>query len=203
MVAVKICGLSRLVDIYVVNQLNPEYIGFVFARSRREISESMALQLKKHLNASIRTVGVFVNEDINRIVRLCQSNVIDLIQLHGDEDGAYIDSLKNMVPNKIIKAIQVRGLKDIQRAISYQCEYLLLDSYSKGEYGGSGKVFDWSLIEGIDRSFFLAGGLHIDNVQEAIRRCSPYGVDVSSGVETEGYKDPNKVREFIIGARYG
>lgn len=197
MTKIKICGITRLEDIYVVNQLGPDYIGFIFARSRRKISESKAEQLKKHLDRSIRTVGVFVNEDIHRIVSLCLSQTIDLIQLHGDENAEYIDRLKSLIPNKIIKAVQVRGRKDIEMALNLSCEYLLFDSYSPDEYGGSGKVFDWDLIEEIDKPFFLAGGLNAENIEEAIRSCNPYGVDVSSGVEIDGKKDPVKIRKFI------
>lgn len=202
MTSIKICGLSRLADIHIVNQLSPEYIGFVFARSSREISATRACQLREQLYGPIKAVGVFVNEDIQRIVRLCKSQTIDLVQLHGNEDNDYIDRLKSMIPNKIIKAIQVRDTEDIEMALKFRCEYLLFDSYSPKEYGGSGKVFDWSLIGGIEKPFFLAGGLNADNVEEAIRTCKPYGVDVSSGVEAGGKKDPEKIREFISCTRY-
>lgn len=201
MTAIKICGLRSLSDIEVANQLGPDYIGFVFAKSRREISDDLAIRLRENTSPAIKTVGVFVNEDIDRIVNLCQSNTIDLVQLHGDEDGDYIKKLRSMIPNRIIKAIRVRNKHDIEKARNFQCDYLLFDTYSPKDYGGSGKTFDWTLIDGISKPFFLAGGLNSCNVEEAITKCKPYGVDVSSGVETDGYKDKEKIREFIMKVR--
>jgi phosphoribosylanthranilate isomerase len=195
--AIKICGLSREEDIDIVNQLLPEYIGFIFTKSRREIREEVAKQLKKRLHPSIKTVGVFVNEDMERIVRICQAQVCDLVQLHGNEDHNYIHQLRNQIPQKIIKAIRVKDKRDIQNSLDMDCDYLLYDSHSHYANGGSGTSFDWSLVEGVRKPFFLAGGIHKDNVLEAIRRCNPYGIDVSSGVETDGYKNPEKIREFI------
>lgn len=201
MTAVKICGLSRVSDIEIVNNLSPDYIGFVFAKSRREVSDDLAIYLRARLSPSIKTVGVFVNEDIYRIVNLCQHHIIDLVQLHGDEDFNYINKLRSMIPNKIIKAIRVRNKQDVDNSLDIPCDYLLFDTYSLQEYGGSGKAFDWSLIDGIIRPYFLAGGLNCSNIEEAMDKCKPFGVDVSSGVETEGFKDPEKIRKFIMKVR--
>jgi phosphoribosylanthranilate isomerase len=197
MTVIKICGIRRYEDIDILNQLRPDYAGFVFAKSPKEISDDLALSLRERILPSIKTVGVFVNEDLKRIVKLCQSQTIDMVQLHGDEDENYIKTLRTLLPNQIIKAIRVKSKETIKEAIDYKSDYLLLDSHSDNKYGGSGRVFDWSLIDKLEQPFFLAGGLDCDNVLEAIRSCKPYGVDVSSGVETDGYKDPDKIREFI------
>jgi len=197
MAKIKICGLMREQDIDAVNTSLPDYIGFVFAGSKRRIDEGKAKVLKDCLNPSIKTVGVFVNEDIKNIIKLCNIDVIDLIQLHGDENEDYIRKLKDCVPNKIIKAIRVRDQEDIKKAMEFSCDYLLLDTYQIGEYGGTGKAFDWSVIPEISKPYFLAGGINSSNIEQAIKQCNPYCIDVSSGVETNGYKDPEKIKEII------
>lgn len=201
MTKIKICGLMRDNDIQAVNAALPDYIGFVFAKSRRQIDEKRAAAMKACLNPSIKAVGVFVNESMKRITKLCDSQVIDLIQLHGDETEDYIKDLKYFVSNKIIKAVRVRSTEDIERAMLLPCDYLLLDAYYEGKYGGIGKAFDWSLIPIISKPFFLAGGIHSDNIARAIEKHNPYGIDVSSGVETDGYKDPEKIMEIVARAR--
>ncbi len=197
MTAIKICGLSRTSDIEAANRLHPDYIGFVFADSHRQISEEQAQKLREKLDPTIQTVGVFVNEDIQRIVELCQQSLIDLVQLHGDEDGDYIRQLKDRIPNKIIKAVRVRDRKDVEASHDYDCDYILFDSFRYQTYGGSGTSFDWSLLSNVEKPFFLAGGLHYDNISKAIQQCNPYCVDVSSGVESGGVKDPEKMMEFM------
>jgi len=197
MAKIKICGLMREQDIDAVNTNLPDYIGFVFARSRRQIDVKKAKALKDCLNPSIKTVGVFVNEEINNIIKLCNTKVIDLIQLHGDENEDYIRKLKDYVPNKIIKAVRVRDQEDIKKAMKFSCDYLLLDTYQRGEYGGTGKAFDWSVIPEISKPYFLAGGINSGNIEQAVKQCNPYCIDVSSGVETNGYKDPEKIKEIV------
>jgi len=197
MAKIKICGLMREQDIDAVNTNLPDYIGFVFARSRRQIDVKKAKALKDCLNPSIKTVGVFVNEEINNIIKLCNTKVIDLIQLHGDENEDYIRKLKDYVPNKIIKAVRVRDQEDIKKAMKFSCDYLLLDTYQRGEYGGTGKTFDWSVIPEISKPYFLAGGINSGNIEQAVKQCNPYCIDVSSGVETNGYKDPEKIKEIV------
>lgn len=203
MAKIKICGLTRMQDIEAVNKALPDYVGFVFAESRRQISANAAKALKSRLNPSIEAVGVFVNEDPANIVKLCESHVIDLIQLHGDEDEDYINDLKKYVPNKIIKAVRVKSSQDIERARGIHCDYLLFDAWHEKKYGGLGRSFDWSLITGIDRPYFLAGGINPANVLEAVKSCSPYCIDVSSGVETDGLKDPDKIMEIVTMVRKG
>ncbi len=201
MAKIKICGLTRRQDIDAVNTALPDYIGFVFAKSRRQVDEMQAKALKAALNPSIKAVGVFVNEEIGKIIRLCNSQVIDLIQLHGDENEDYIKKLKNCVPNKIIKAVRVKNREDIKKAMAFSSDYLLFDAYHESMYGGLGRTFDWSLISGVNRPFFLAGGINSDNIMRAITQCSPYCIDVSSGVETNGYKDPKKIMDIVAKAK--
>ncbi len=201
MAKIKICGLTRMQDIEAVNEALPDFVGFVFAGSRRRIDENKARELKVCLNPLIKAVGVFVNEKIETIVRLCNSRVIDLIQLHGDEDETYIQRLRSHVSNEIIKAVRVREPEDVLRAMDLSCDYLLLDAYHRDQYGGTGMVFDWSVIPDIDKPYFLAGGINSGNIRRAIEQCRPYCVDVSSGVETGGYKDRAKIMEIVAETR--
>jgi len=201
MTKVKICGLSRPIDIDMVNTVLPDYIGFVFAKSRRQVTEVMAKELKERLLPQIQAVGVFVNEELEKIMHLCKDGIIDLIQLHGDEDENYIRELRKGVKNPIIKAVRVRNTKDIEEAAKLTCDYLLLDTYKEGLYGGSGEIFDWSVITKIEKPFFLAGGLHTENILQAISQANPYCIDVSSGVETDGIKDRNKIIDIITKVR--
>ncbi len=198
---IKICGLSRPLDIATVNYILPDYIGFVFAKSSRQVSLDLAKALKDNLDTSIEAVGVFVNEEIEHIVTLCDTHVIDIIQLHGDEDEDYIKKLQAYVPNKIIKAIRVKDSEDIKRANRVTCDYLLFDTYQNNKFGGSGKVFDWSLLSNINKPYFLAGGLDSSNILQAQEQCKPYCIDVSSGVETDGYKDSSKIIDIVTKIR--
>ena len=193
----KICGLTRLDDVEIVNAVLPDYVGFVFAKSRRQVDETMADLMKRRLHPNVQAVGVFVNEEMERIVRLCNRGTIDVIQLHGDEDRDYMDTLKNQVPNEVIKAVRVQTTQQIAEAEKLPCDYLLLDTDTKGQYGGSGVAFDWSLIPVLEKPYFLAGGLNFDNVQCAVSKCRPYCLDVSSGVETNGVKDLEKIQKIV------
>lgn len=197
MTRIKICGLSRACDIDYVNEAMPDYIGFVFAGSRRQVSEALAGELKSRLRPEIQAVGVFVNEEPDKILRLCNHNIIDVVQLHGDEDEKYLSLLKEKLRKPVIRAARVKTSQDVIEAGRMNCEYLLLDAYREDQYGGSGEAFDWSLITGMDRPFFLAGGINAANAVKAVRQVRPYGVDVSSGVETDGLKDRNKIIELI------
>lgn len=201
MIRIKICGLSRLKDIESVNAIVPDYIGFVFAKSRRQVNPDIAKILKGNLDPRIKSVGVFVNESIDHIVNLCSSKIIDIIQLHGDEDPAYIKLLQGYVPNKIIKAIRVKDSEDITKANEFTCDYLLFDTFQDNQFGGSGKSFDWSLLSSINKPYFLAGGIHSGNILIAQKQCNPYCIDVSSGVETDGYKDADKIKDIVAKIR--
>ena len=199
MAKIKICGICRPEDIKAINQVLPDYIGFVFAESKRKISLDDAVNLKKLLNPAVKTVGVFVNENINRLIELCDFKVIDIVQLHGDENESYILELKNKIRNPIIKAVRVRSQQDIKAAEDLPCDYLLLDSYKDNAYGGTGKTFDWSLIPKKSerkKPIFLAGGINRDNLSDALS-AEPYCIDVSSGVETDGKKDPEKIKDTV------
>ena len=195
---VKICGLSRGCDIEYVNRLTPDYIGYVFwQRSRRYVTREQAGALTRRLDEAITPVGVFVDEEPELVSRLANEGTIKVIQLHGHEDEAYLKELRNMTDAPIIKAFKIRGDEDIEKANTFPSDYILLDNGY-----GTGQTFDWSFVRGIKRPFFLAGGVNADNVAEAIDKLHPYAVDISSGVETDGYKDFDKMRHFINKVRY-
>lgn len=197
MTRIKICGLIRKEDIESVNRWLPDYIGFVFCESRRQVTPKQAGLLKAGLDDRIKAAGVFVNEPLNSIIQLCQNGIIDVVQLHGDESEAYIRELKEQIDCPVVKAVRVRSSEQIRQAENLSCDLLLLDTYQKGQYGGSGKTFDYALIPNLQKSFFLAGGLDNSNIAQAISACHPYGVDISSGVETDGLKDDVKIRQII------
>lgn len=195
MTKVKICGLMTVEDVLKVNRCAPEYAGFVFApKSKRRVTGEAAAKMKAALAFGIQAAGVFVNEEIHLIAALVRDNVIDLVQLHGDEDDDYMRALKKHINCPIIKSVAVAN--KTPETLSHQADYILFDTASK-ERGGTGKSFDWLLIAETKEPFFLAGGLREENVAEAIKAVSPYCVDISSGVETGGIKDENKMRRFI------
>lgn len=199
MTKVKLCGLSRPCDIEYANELSPNYIGFVFAEfSKRYVSVNTAEMLCKKLNKEIVPVGVFVNESIDFIVNIIERKIIRAVQLHGNEDGNYIRRLQSVTDCMIIKAFTVKNEEDIMEANSSPADLVLLDTGC-----GTGKTFDWSLLKKATRPYFLAGGLTMDNVSEAISEFAPYGVDASSSIETNGYKDKQKMAAFIKAARQG
>jgi phosphoribosylanthranilate isomerase len=194
MTKIKICGLSRPEDIETVNRLLPDFIGFVFAPSRRNVDVKTASQLRKNLDSRIEAVGVFVNENIGTIKNIYQDNIIDIVQLHGDEDDEYIRQLKEHCNCPVIKAV---GIGDMLPTLPAAPDYLLFDTRSE-QRGGIGRTFDWNLLnEHKGLSYFLAGGLSLENVADAIHLLDPFCVDVSSGVETGGIKDAKKMEQFI------
>lgn len=199
MTKVKICGLSRIEDIQYCNELTPDFIGFIldFPKSKRNITFDKAKELKSILNKDIKSVGVFVNANIDTITKYCTENIIDIIQLHGNEDVKYINELKSRINKPITKAIRVQSAEEIVQADKLPCDYLLLDTYVSNMVGGSGLTFDWSIIPQISKPFFLAGGLNANNVSKAIEMCNPFAVDVSSSVEDGDFKSYNKIKEFI------
>lgn len=197
MTRIKLCGLSRPCDIEAANALLPEYIGFVFAeKSRRRVTPEQAAELKKLLHPGIKAVGVFVNERPEAVARLLNADIIDLAQLHGDEDEEYIRTLRALSPKPIIRAFRIGGAEDLLCAAGSNADYVLLDSGA-----GTGTAFDWNLIQNIDRPYFLAGGLDPKNVGKAVKTLHPYAVDVSSGIETGGLKDREKMAEFTAAVR--
>jgi len=192
---IKICGIRQNKDINIINKYKPDYIGFVFAKSKRKITHQKAKELKEKLNPNIKSVGVFVNAPIEEILQLYNNQTIDMAQLQGNENEEYKKNLKEKTNNKlkIINAIEMQKTTDLTKYEKTKADYLLLDSGK-----GSGKTFDWQLInKNIEKDFFLAGGLNANNIQEAINEFHPYAVDLSSALETNDYKDENKIKEIM------
>ena len=196
-------------DIEYANRVKPDFVGFIFANTRRKISAAQAKQFREALDAEIPAVGVFVNEDISVITSLVQNGCIVLIQLHGEEDADYIRRLREVCDVPVIKAVKVQTVEQIRQAAALPVDYLLLDTYRKGVLGGTGEAFDWELLreakaaagdtaegELFGKPYFLAGGLHAGNLREAAALGS-YGLDVSSGIETDGSKDFTKMVEVM------
>ena len=197
MTRIKLCGLSRLCDVDAVNDLRPEYVGFVFwEKSRRYVAPELAASLRKNLAAGIQAVGVFVDECPERIAALTGLGVIDVVQLHGSEDNAYISCLRTLTNTPIIQAFRVSSPQDLAEARESTADFVMLDSGK-----GTGSLFDWSIVHGFARPFFLAGGLTPENVAAAIHEINPFAVDVSSGIETQGVKDRAKMTAFVESVR--
>lgn len=202
MTKIKICGLMRDCDVDSVNEAHPDYVGFVFAHTRREITAEDARRFRRNLAAGIQAVGVFVDEEREKLAWLLQEGIIDIAQLHGQEDAAYAEWLKVRTGCEIIKALHPEKMlhqsgTDCEDYVKAGVDYFLFDSGSRTQAGGTGKTFDWSLIPEGEHPFFLAGGLHTGNVEEAIRTAAPYAVDISSGTETNGEKDRDKILEIV------
>ena len=197
MTKIKLCGLTRPCDIAYANALLPEYIGFVFApASKRCLSAQTAKQLRKELRSEIIPVGVFVDETPNAVIDLLKKGIIKAVQLHGKEDDDYIRSLRAASDCTIIKAFRIKTKEDIEAANRSPADFVLLDSG-----GGTGSAFDWSLIRHIRRDYFLAGGLTPENVAAAVSEFAPFAVDASSSLETDGFKDQNKMTAFVSAVR--
>lgn len=193
---IKICGLRRECDIDYVNEALPDYAGFVFAKSKRQVSHEQAAALRKRLHSSIVPVGVFVNAPISDIAALYEQNVIHIAQLHGQEDSTYVDELHTRTDCPIIKAFKIDSTFDVSVLSTFHVDYFLFDNGA----GGTGKTFDWSLMPKTEKPFFLAGGLNINNI-EAAASYAPFALDLSSGVETDGYKDRDKILQIIKAIR--
>ena len=197
MTKIKLCGLSRQCDIEWANELKPDYIGFVFwSKSKRNVSPEKANELKALLSPDIKAVGVFANEPVQNVAKLLNNNIIDIAQLHGSEDEEYISKLRTLTNKPIIKAFLLKSKDDAQKAEKSTADHILLDSGM-----GTGKGFDRSLLKNISRPYFLAGGLYPENVADAIETLSPFAVDVSSGIETDNFKDKNKMAAFVKAVR--
>lgn len=199
MTRIKLCGLSRPCDIEAANALQPEYIGFVFApKSRRYVTPERAADLRRLLAPGIQAVGVFVDEAPETAAQLLDSGVIDMAQLHGEEDEGYIRRLKRLTDRPIIKAFRVENEACMAEAEHSPADLVLLDSGA-----GTGQAFDWRFIQKLHRPYFLAGGLDACNVREAVRLLHPFAVDVSSGIDTDGRKDEKKMAAFVAAVRKG
>ena len=209
---VKMCGISKVETIPAVVEAKPGYMGLVFAPSKRQVTVDQAKILVEELhrgyakkygsdtehdkNDTIKTVGVFVNETVDNLVTIANEANLDAVQLHGDEDEAFIQSLKERTNVEVWKAVQIRSAADAEAWIDSSADMLLFDAYHKDERGGTGEVFDWSSLDAFERPFMLAGGIDSTNVARAIRTVRPYGIDISSGIETNGVKDDEKITAF-------
>lgn len=197
MTKIKFCGLSRPCDIEAANELKPDYIGFVFvSKSKRYVTYKKAMELKSRLSPEMQAVGVFVNAKPQNVAELLKNGIIDMAQLHGDEDEDYIAQLRLLTDKPIIKAFRVKTVNDIKSAAQSTADYILLDSGA-----GTGMVFDWDLVKGLGRPYFLAGGIDARNVADAVSALHPFAVDVSSGIETDGVKDKIKMASFVAAVR--
>ena len=193
---IKICGLKRPEDITYVNEAKPDYCGFIieFPKSSRNVTGALVRELTAKLNPDIIPVGVFVNAAPERVEELLLDGTIHIAQLHGQEDEAYIKKLKSLTDHPVMKAFSIQEKKDLDAAAASSADLILLD-HGKG---GTGETFDWSLLEGwTKRPYFLAGGLNPENIPEAIQRIHPWGIDLSSAVETDGKKDREKILQAV------
>ena len=231
---IKMCGISKVDTIPAIVDAKPDYMGLVFAPSKRQVTVEQAKTLVDELHKQyektygeatapmntdtaqdsqdsqdnqefvqgnsnfekIKTVGVFVNETVENLLKIAEKVNLDVIQLHGDEDESFIQTLKEQSNVEVWKAVQVRSAADAEKWIDSSADMLLFDAYHKDERGGTGEVFDWSSLDAFERPFMLAGGMDSTNVARAIRTVRPYGIDISSGIETEGVKDNEKVKAF-------
>lgn len=200
MYKIKICGITTADILPVINELKPDYVGFIMtAGFSRSVSDDFVRRCGGALDSRIARVGVFVNDDVSRIAALVGSGVIDVVQLHGDEDGSYIRRLKSLVPVTVIKAV---GVSD-GRAAAYpaECDIVLLDSCTATSRGGTGKSIFWRRYDELDKPVILAGGITAENVKAALAAVRPWGVDTSGGVETDGVKDAAKIYKYITNIR--
>ena len=198
MTKIKICGLRRLDDIEIINALCPDYIGFILSPGfKRTVGFDEFVRLIKAVRCKAIKTGVFVNEPVVSILKFAP--YLDAIQLHGNEDSETVYKVKEQTGLEVIKAVRARGKEDIEAAQDLCCDKILIDAYKDGYWGGTGKTADRTVIKSADikKPFFIAGGISSKNAESVISDLSPFGVDVSSSVETEGFKDFNKVKEII------
>ena len=195
----KLCGIRRPEDVAYINEFPPDYIGFVFTKSKRQVTAEQAAALSRSLQPGIQTVGVFVNEPLESLLRITETAHLDALQLHGDEDAAYVKALRRDTALPVWKAVRVTDAESIRRAEQLPVDLLLLDSFSPAAYGGTGTVANWSAIRQANpqKPFFLAGGLTAGNLREALTTVHPAGADLSGGVETGGVKDREKIRTVV------
>lgn len=199
MTKIKICGLRRPEDIAYVNEAKPDFAGFIIdvPKSRRNVPREKVWELTALLSPEILPVGVFVNAPMETILSLVTDGTLKAVQLHGQESQSYLEELKKQVAVPLIRAFSIRSPEDLTGAEKSPADFVLLDNGA----GGTGETFDWSLLSSFDRPFFLAGGLRLENIAEAVSRFHPYALDLSSGVETDGYKDKEKIIAAVAAVR--
>ncbi len=199
---IKFCGIRRLEDVTYMNEYMPDYVGFVFAPSKRQVSPAVAMALGQELHPDIKRVGVFVNEPIDKLIQTAQTAQLDVLQLHGDEDCSYMDKLHETLKQEnlsyeIWKAVRVKDEDTIRMVNQFQADKLLLDSFTAVAYGGSGKVANWKIIQTakIEKPFFLAGGLTEQNIVEGIKTVQPYGLIYPAALKQTAAKTEIKLQE--------
>ena len=199
MTKIKICGLRRPEDIAYVNEAKPDFAGFIIdvPKSRRNVPREKVRELTALLSPEILPVGVFVNAPMETILSLVTDGTLKAVQLHGQESQSYLEKLKKQVAVPLIRAFSIRSPEDLTEAEKSPANFVLLDNGA----GGTGETFDWSLLSSFDRPFFLAGGLRLENITEAVSRFHPYALDLSSGVETDGYKDKENIIAAVAAVR--
>lgn len=189
----KLCGMMRLSDIEVVNETKPDYAGVILSNPfRRRVDRATARQFRSALDPDIPLVGVFVNESPETVIGFLEDGIIDMAQLHGDETEEDICYIKAVTGKKVMKAVKVRDRMDVEAWLDTAADYVLFDAGT-----GSGQTFPWELLADVNRDYFLAGGLNADNLAEAAAHTDAYCLDLSSGIETDGQKDPAKIREVV------
>lgn len=195
----KFCGIRRMEDVLLMNEFRPDYIGYIFAESKRRISPETAAILSEALDKRIQKVGVFVDAPPEEIAQTAKTARLDVIQLHGNEGAETVTELRKLLPRaEIWKAVRVQTAKDIKKAQKLFCDRLLLDSFSLEAAGGTGKVANLAAVKESGASgFFLAGGLNAENITEILKEMRPYGADISSGIEQDGFKSREKILEIM------
>jgi len=206
MTLVKICGITNKNDALAALRAGADFIGFIFYnKSPRNITKKNAAKIIKELGKKqkkAKKVGVFVNENPKKVKEICDFCGLDFIQLSGNESPAYCETLKKLTKGKIIKVLRIKNKRDINKANKHRAEYILFDTPSKSKFGGTGMTFDWGLLGGYKKKYFLSGGLNPKNIGQAARALKPFAVDVCSGVEQRpGKKDNKKVKEFVKNAK--
>jgi phosphoribosylanthranilate isomerase len=204
MTKIKICGLTTPADIAAANRLLPDYAGFVFAKSPREVGTDAAKELVSALDTRIKSVGVFVNQPIDAVLRVAAQVGLTVIQLHGEESRADMAAVKQ-AGLSVWKAVRMRNADSVRLANDAleTADCIVADAYAKGVYGGTGAAFDWAMLSALPKErLVLAGGLTPETVQGAIAAVRPFCVDVSSGVETDGVKDAKKMEDFITRGKH-
>lgn len=202
---IKICGIRRPEDVDIVNEYCPDYIGFVFVPTWRQIDLDTACTLRGRLRPEIKSAGIFVNQPIELLVTACASGAAEYLQLHGQENAFYERELVKALSQKgiknpeerLIRAYRIRSGADFDFMTDTLAPLLLLDAYSPKDIGGTGEAFDWTIIRNVKKPFFLAGGIGPENVTDAIRLAQPFGIDASSSLETDKAKDRDKIRTFV------
>ncbi|MTI65298.1 MAG: phosphoribosylanthranilate isomerase [Firmicutes bacterium] len=195
MTKIKFCGLKRKEDILYVNKLKPDYVGFVFAKSKRQIDKYQARKLIANLDESIKKIGVFLNHKVEEVKEIAKFAKLDILQFHGDEEPGFCDGFEQTV----WKAFRIKDKNSLKKLDRYMVDGFLLDTYVKDSYGGTGKRFNWDIVSGTndDREVILAGGITCENIKKAIEEVKPNVIDVSSGIEVDGLKDFEKMKKII------